>query len=142
MNTTSETTKAPNGLRVNAIFMIAALVIQYTLGMISNMFVQFPDTSRPDLLWAAARSQFPTLAHIIVGSLLLVGAIVFVVRAAINHQRGWIASSVVGLIAILAAIFGGTQFVTTQIDAYSLVMALATILAFIDYGWGLVATTK
>ena len=139
MNTSSEITKAQNGLRVNAIFMIGAMVIQYTLGMISNMFVQFPDTTRPDLLWAAARSQFPTLAHIIVGTLLLVGAIVFVIRAARNHQSGWIASSVVGLIAILAAIFGGTQFVTTQTDAYSLLMALATIAAFIAYGWGLVA---
>jgi hypothetical protein len=139
MNTTSETTKARNGLHVNAIFMIGALVVQYTLGMISNMFVQFPDTTRPDLLWVAARSQFPTLAHIIVGTLLLVGAIVFVIRAARQKNRPWIVSSAIGLASILAAIFGGTQFVTTQTDAYSLLMALATIVAFIAYGWGLVA---
>ena len=37
---------------------------------------------------------------------------------------------------------GGTQFVTTQIDAYSLVMALATIVAFLAYGWGLYASRK
>jgi len=142
MSTPSETPKAQNGLRTHAIFMIFALVIQYTLGMIANMFVQFPDTTRPDLLWTAARSQFPTLAHIIVGTALLVGAIVFVVRAARQNNRLWIVSSVAGLISILAAIFGGTQFVTSQVDAYSLVMALATIVAFLSYGWGLYASRR
>lgn len=142
MNTKLETTKAQNGLRVYAIFMIGALVIQYALGMVTNLFVQFPETNQADQLWAAARSQFPTLAHIIVGTALLVGAIVLVVRAARQNSRPWIVSSAIGLAGILAAIFGGTQFVTTQIDAYSLVMALATIVAFLSYGWGLYASRK
>jgi FtsH-binding integral membrane protein len=142
MNTSSETTKTQNGLRVNAIFMIGTLVIQYTLGMITNMFVQFPDTDQAGQLWDFARSQFPTMAQIVIGTLLLVGAIVFVIRAAANHHRGWIASSVVGLIAILVAFFGGATFISTQIDGYSLLMALATIVAFIAYGWGLVAARR
>lgn len=142
MNAASETTKAQNGLRNNAIFMIGLLVIQYVLGMATNMFVQFPDTDQAGQLWDFVRSQFLTMSHIVVGTLLLVGAIVFVIRAARIHHRSWIASSVVGLIAILAAIFGGTQFITTQIDAYSLLMALAAIIAFLSYGWGLYASRK
>jgi len=142
MNTTSETSKAPNGLRVNAIFMIVVLVIQYVLGMVANLFVKFPDTNQPDQLWAAARSQFPTMAHIVVGTLLLVGAVVFVIRATRNHHRSWIASSVAGLIAILAALFGGVTFTTTQVDGYSLLMAIAAIAAFVAYGWGLYASRK
>jgi len=142
MSTTSEITKAQNGLRVNAIFMIVVLVIQYVLGMVANLFVKFPDTNKPDQLWASARFQFPTMAHIVVGTLLLVGAVVFVIRATRNHHRGWIASSVAGLIAILAALFGGVTFTTTQVDGYSLLMAIAAIAAFVAYGWGLVANRR
>ncbi|MGB8212082.1 MAG: hypothetical protein WCE68_00860 [Anaerolineales bacterium] len=142
MKTTSDTTKAQNGLHGNAIFMIGGLVIQYALGMLANLFVQFPNTTRADLLWAFARTQFPTLAHIVVGTILLAGAILLAVRAARQKDRLWIVSSVAGLVSILAAIFGGTQFVTSQLNAYSLVMALATILAFLSYGWGLYASRR
>ena len=139
MNIESEISKARNGLRVNAIIIIGFLVIQYALGMISNMFVQFPDTSDAGQLWEFARSQFATGAHILIGTLLLLGAVVFVIRAVRQHNRSWIASSAVGLIAILAAFYGGVMFVSTQLDAYSMVMALAFIIAFLAYGWGLYA---
>ena len=119
--------------------MIGFLVIQYTLGMVTNLFVQFPDTNQPDQLWAFVRVQFPIIAHIVIGTLLLVGAIVFVIRAVRQNNQIWIVSSVVGLIGMVAAVIGGTQFVTFQVDAYSLVMALATIVAFLAYGWGLYA---
>jgi len=110
--------------------------------MLANLFVQFPNTTKADQLWAFARSQFPTLAHIVVGTLLLAGAIVLVVLAAQQNNRPWIVSSVAGLISILAAIFGGTQFVTSQVAAYSLVMAFATIVAFLSYGWALYASRR
>ena len=139
MNTESEVSKARNGLRVNAIFIIGFLVIQYALGMISNMFVQFPDTSDAGQLWEFARSQFATGTHILIGTLLLLGAVVFVIRTVRAKVGGWIASSVVGLIAIAAAFYGGVMFISSQVDAYSMVMALAFIVAFLAYGWGLYA---
>ncbi|MFZ1041860.1 MAG: hypothetical protein WCA79_21725 [Anaerolineales bacterium] len=139
MNTASQNSKTQNGLRTHAIFMIGVLVIQYILGMIANMFVQFPDTTDLGQLWEFARSQFTTGAHIVIGTLLLLGAIIFVIRTARAKIGGWIASSVVGLIAIVAAFYGGVTFVSSQVDAYSLVMALATIVAFLAYGWGLYA---
>jgi len=131
-----------NGLRTQGIFMVALLVLQYILGMVANMFVAFPDTNQPGQLWQFARTQFPTLAHILIGTLLLLGAVIFVIRAARAHNGGWIASSVFGLIGILGAYWGGVTFVSTQDDAYSMVMALAFIAAFIAYGWGLFATRK
>ena len=139
MNTASQNSKTQNGLRKNAIFMIAFLIIQYILGMVANLFVQFPNTTDPGLLWEFARSQFTTGAHIVIGTLLLLGAIVFVIRAVRAKVGGWIASSVVGLVAIVTALYGGVTFVSLQVDAYSLVMALATIVAFLAYGWGLYA---
>jgi len=140
MDTPLETSKTQTGLRAHVIFTIGALVLQYVLGMLTNMFVSFPDTTQPDQLWAAARSQFPSAAHILIGTLLLVSAIVFVVRAAREPQRLWLVSAVVGLIAILAAAYGGVMFTSTQVDTYSLVMALGFIVAFVAYGWGLYAT--
>jgi hypothetical protein len=140
MNTASQNSKTQNGLRVNAIFMIGVLVIQYALGMVANLFVQFPNTTQPGQLWEFARSQFPTMAHIVIGTLLLVGAIVFVIRAARANNGGWIASSAVGLVAILTAFYGGVMFTSTQVNAYSLLMALAAIVTFLAYGWGLYAS--
>ena len=142
MNATLQNPKAQNGLRTHAVFMIVLLVLQYILGMVANMYVQFPDTTQPGQLWEFARTQFATGAHILIGTLLVVGAIIFVIRAALQKSGGWIASSVLGLISLLIAFFAGVTFVTFQVDAFSLVMALAFIAAFIAYGWGLFATRK
>ena len=142
MNTTSLTSKSSNGLWTQAILTIGLLVIQFVLGMVTNLYVTFPDTNRPDLNWAAARSAVPTFAHIILGILLLVDAIIFVVRTTRQHNRAWILGSWAGLISIIIAIYGGVTFTTTQIDAYSLMMALGFIVAFAAYGWGLIAERK
>ena len=139
MNTTTKISKSQSGSRIYAFVIIGLLVIQYALGMVTNMFVQFPDTSDAGQLWEFARSQFATGAHILIGTLLLLGAVVFVIRAIRQHNRSWIASSVVGLIAIAAAFYGGVMFVSSQVDAYSMIMALAFIVAFLAYGWGLYA---
>jgi hypothetical protein len=146
MDTTSEIsktqTKAKEGLRTLAIYMFGFLAIQFVLGMVTNLYLQFPDTNRPDLLWATARSQAPTFAHIILGILLLVGAIIFVIRAARQHNRAWVISSWVGLISIIVAIYGGVTFTTTQANAYSMVMALSFIASVVAYGWGLYAARR
>jgi hypothetical protein len=139
MNTTSDNSKAQTGLRTFAFLMIGLLVVQYALGVVTNLYVQFPQTDQIDQLWGAARSQFPAAAHIVIGLLLLVGAVIFVMRAAVKHRWRWIVSSVAGLIAIVVAIYGGVTFVSSQGAAYSLVMAVAFLVAFLAYGWGLYA---
>ena len=142
MNTTSENSKSHNGLRTIAFVMLGLLVLQYVLGMATNMWVQFPDTSQVNQLWDAARAQLPSLAHIILGVLLLVGAIIFVIRATAKHQRGWIVSSAVGLVAILVAAIGGATYVSSQSDAWSMVMAVGFIAALLAYGGGLYASRQ
>jgi heme A synthase len=142
MKTTSQISKIKNGLQIYAIITIGLLVIQYALGMVSNLFAQFPQTDQPDQLWAYARSYAPLFAHIVIGILLLVSAVIFVIRAARNKHRGWIESSAAGLIGILIAIYGGTAFVTAQVDTDSLIMALGFIVAFVAYCWGLYAARR
>ena len=142
INTTSAISKAQTGLRTHAIFTIGALVLQFVLGMITNLYVAFPDNTQPGELWDYARSQLPTLAHIVIGTLLLVSAVVFVIRAARESNRHWLASAVTGMIAIIVAFLGGVMFTTFQADAYSLVMALGFIAAFVAYVWGLVVNQR
>ena len=139
MNTTTKISKSQSGLRIYAFVIIGFLVIQYALGMVTNMFVQFPDTSDVGQLWEFTRSQLPSGVHMWVGVLLVLSAIIFVIQSAMKKNRNWIVSSAIGLIAIAAAFYGGVMFVSTQLDAYSMVMALAFIIAFLAYGWGLYA---
>ena len=54
--------------------MIGLLALQYVLGMVTNLYVPFPQTDQISQLWDAARSQFAPAAHILLGVLLLVGA--------------------------------------------------------------------
>lgn len=116
---------------------LGLLAVQFTFGMINNLFVRFPGTIRPDLLWAYARSQLSVVSHIVVGTLLLVSAVIFLIRVSGKPYRRWLGSAVVGLIAIVIAIYGGVTFVTTQVDTYSLVIALGFIIAVLAYSWAL-----
>ena len=139
MNTTTKISKSQNSLRIYAFVIIGLLVIQYVLGMVTNMFVQFPDTSDVGQLWEFTRSQPPSGTHMWVGVLLVLSAIIFVIQSTIKKNRNWIVSSLVGLVAIMTAFYGGVMFVSSQVDVYSMVMALAFIVAFLAYGWGLYA---
>ena len=139
MNTTTKISKSQSSSRIYAVVIIGLLVIQYALGMVTNMFIQFPETSDVVQLWEFTRSQLPSGVHIWVGVLLVLSAIIFVIQSAIKKNRSWIVSSVVGLVAIMTAFYGGVMFVSSQVDAYSMVMALAFIVAFLAYGWGLYA---
>ncbi len=139
MDTVQEVSKTQNGFKTHALIMIGLLVIQYALGMVSNLFVQFPQTDQAAQQWEFARTQLSEMAHIALGMLLFLSAILFVIRAIRKHSRRWIISSIIGLLAILTAIVSGSTFISTQVDAYSLVMSLAFIVTFLAYGWNLVA---
>src|SRR5260221_12475648 len=106
-------------LKKQAIGLLSGLALQYVLGMASNMFVQFPEGQQGDQLWEFVRTQGILMAHIILGLFLLVGSIVFVVRAVKQKDQVWIKSSVGGLAGILLAAAAGEIFVPTQSDIYS-----------------------
>jgi len=135
MDTKVQTTR--RALRSQGLGMVFTLTIQYILGMISNLFVQFPDTSVQGQLWQFAWSQISIAAHIILGLLLFINAIVILNRALTYKDRTWVVAGSIGLVSILVAIYGGVRFIQTQNDPYSLVMSIAFILALLAYVWGL-----
>lgn len=129
-------------LRIHAMALSVALIVQYALGMRVNLFISFPENAAPGDLWHFAWSQPGIAGHIVLAVLILLGALVYFVRALIYRRKPWVWSAVVGLIAVLAAGGSGAAFVSTQSDAYSYVMSIAFILALIAYGWPLIRSNR
>jgi hypothetical protein len=127
------TTSQRTGLKIQSYFMLGFLAVQYTFGMLANLYVQFPQGDHEGQLWQYAWSQGPTSVHIIVGILLLIGAIVFAIRAAHTKERSWVVTAGVGLVAILAAAISGSLFITTQSAIFSFTMSLSFLVAFATY---------
>ncbi len=124
-------------LRIQSHVILGILLLQYLLGMAANLFVQFPDTSNTKRLWQYAQDQWTVVTHMILGFLLLIGSIVLLFRAIRRKDKNWIIAGSVGLFAILAAVGAGSEFIPTQQDVYSYIMAAAFILAVVAYGWGI-----
>lgn len=125
--------KQINILKKLGVWMIGVLIIQYVLGMTSNLFVSFPTDGNPGLFWQFAWHQIPTALHIIVGTLLFVFSIVILVIAMKQKVKRWITAGIIGIISIFVAAFAGAQFVSTQSNVFSYVMSLFFIIAFISY---------
>jgi hypothetical protein len=124
-------------LRIQATWLIAALVVQYALGMYTNLFVPFPDGTSGGAAWTFAWSQWPLAAHIALGLGLLLGGSVLAVRSFRRSSRSWRAASLVGLISLVLAVLSGVFFIPAQTDLYSYSMSLLFVIAVLAYAWGL-----
>ncbi|HEV3245378.1 MAG TPA: hypothetical protein VG102_03395 [Candidatus Paceibacterota bacterium] len=124
-------------LRINGVFLVAALVLEYLLGMYVNLFVSFPENAVDGQLWGFAWSQAPLAAHIILAILILLGAIVLLVRSILRKDKRWGIASSIGLAAVLLAGLSGAAFIPTQTDLYSYSMSLMFLLAVLSYSWAI-----
>jgi hypothetical protein len=129
-------------LRISGMLLAGALVVQYALGMYVNLFVSFPESAADGQLWEFAWSQKPLAAHIILAILILLGAIVALVRAALYRNKKWVIANSIGLVAILAAGASGASFIPSQVDLYSYAMSLAFLIAILAYAWGLFSSRQ
>lgn len=122
--------KQANGLKIG-------LAVQFILGIYVNLFVHFPENADTSHNWAFARHNWWVMLHVLLGTSLLIGAVVFIVRVYRHKLNLWKLPASLGLVGILLAWIGGERFVATQQDAWSFVMALGFVLAVSIYGWGL-----
>jgi hypothetical protein len=119
------------------------LLIQYGLGIGVNLYVTLPTAGVGGRGIGQAFSSGPALAvHTVLGLLLILTALSMVVRSVIARHRASIATSVAGLLAILAAAGYGASFVHHGSNAASLGMALATGVALLCYVIGLFVTGR
>jgi len=126
-----------DSIQIRAYFILGFLVVQYLLGMAANLFVTFPDTKNASTQWEFAKAQPLVILHIIVAVFLIIGGTVLLIQAIRRKNKQWIIVGIIGLVGLLGASITGARFIPTQQNVYSYIMAIAFILAFVSYGWGL-----
>jgi len=111
------------------------LLVQFFLGMITNLYVNIPDkhpgagssdffSGAPKAIGWAITSGLPALAlHVSLGLALAVISIVFIIDAARSRDRLWIWLSVAGSLLLIGAGFNGASFLVFNHDFSSLIMA-------------------
>ncbi len=129
-------------LRNQGWVMIIALIVQYILGIYVSFFVKFPESGTEVQYWQFANTQVVLGLHMALGLGLLIGAIALLVRAVIYRNKTWQIVSIIGLVAMLVAAYGGERFISLQSDTYSFLMAVGFIVAFISFSWGLYASKE
>src|SRR3954464_11669446 len=105
-----------NSFRAHTAGLLAALGLQYALGMYVNLFVAFPDGLNEEQMWQFSLTQWPLVSHILLAVGLFVGAVALCVRAAMSRDKHWIWASMIGLVSILAAGVSGSQFVSAEVE--------------------------
>jgi hypothetical protein len=116
--------------------MMVALLVQYALGMVVNLYVTVPARDQGGGVFTAIGRAFANgpaglAIHAGLGLLLIVGAIQLVVRSVLARHRPLIWLSSVSLLAILGAAFNGAAFVNSGDDGSSLGMAMLTGIALL-----------
>lgn len=126
------------GLRKNSFAISVMLLVEYGLGMGVNIYARIPaadqGTGIITALGRALTSQPIVLAvHAALGLLMLVAGVNVLVRASLARHRLAIATSAVGLAAIVAAAFSGATFVNNGQNGASMAMAILTGVALLCY---------
>lgn len=130
-------------IRKMAAVMITALLIQFLLGMYTNLFIAIPRTTmhgrRGGLtgmgrMMSAGISDPLFMIHMILGILLALGAIATVIVAIGTKQPPPLIIAIVGLISVLIAGYAGlTFFMNGHHNGESYTMALGWVSAFTAY---------
>jgi hypothetical protein len=120
--------------RIAFLITLVLLVIQYVLGMIANLEVQFPGNLPGGDAWSWVWSNSLIIQlHIYIGTLLLVVALVALILSIVARNLVGIIAAVVGLAMIIFAWLSGVAFLASQQNTLSLWMALGFIGAFVAY---------
>ena len=123
-------------IRRTSFGMTVALLIQYALGMVVNLYVTVPARDHGGGTLAAIGRAFANgpaalAIHAGLGLLILLGTISLVVRSVLTRRRPVIWLSAVTLLAVLGAASSGAAFVNSSTNGASLGMALLTGVALL-----------
>lgn len=145
-------TKAPSAaakarLTGQAMILAGLLIVQFFLGMITNLYVTIP-ASHPgagdrnffggaahSVAWAVSSGPFWLTMHASLGLALAVASILFIVTAARSGDGLWLGLSIAGCLLLIGAGFNGASFLVFGHNFSSLIMSglfaltLATYLA-------------
>lgn len=126
------------GLRNNVLAGLVMLILEYGLGIWTNLYVNLPASDKGKSTFAAfggavAHGPVSLTLHALLGTLLVLTAVSVVVRAVLVRQTVLIIIASVALLAILAAWASGARFVGHAANGASFGMAIATGVAVFAY---------
>jgi hypothetical protein len=120
---------ATRRLRMASLGVISTLILEFIFGIAYNLYCTAPAPGKPVGLFSSAWLAL----HFIVGILLLLTAIMLVIRAVQAGHRLVLGMSVIGLLAIIAAIGAGISFTRDGANGASLGMSLAFAVSLACY---------
>jgi hypothetical protein len=125
---------ATRRLRMASLGVISALILEFILGIVYNLYGPAPTSAKPVSLFADGWLAL----HVIVGFLMLISAGFLVFRALSAGQRLVLWTSVIGVVAIIGAIGAGIGFTRNGANGASLGMSIAFAIALACYVTNLV----
>jgi hypothetical protein len=136
VRSTAERAGQPDILRRMSLGLVVALLVQYALGMVVNLYVTVPARDHGGGVLAAIGRAFANgpaalAIHAGLGLLILLGTINLVVRSVLSRRRPLIWLSAVTLLAVLGAASSGATFVNSATNGASLGMAMLTGVALL-----------
>jgi hypothetical protein len=128
--------KLIRAFRITVLFTLIALVLEFILGIYTNLFVEFPDSLVNGNAWQWSMAQSPIIgAHVLIGSLLLAASLLSLGLGLALKSKAAIGSSLAGLAMMGLAYFSGSAFLANiQVDGYSFAMALGFMGTLVAYG--------
>ncbi|MBW4031203.1 MAG: hypothetical protein HIU88_00890 [Acidobacteria bacterium] len=124
---TPPTSRAARRLPTVGLTMIVVLLLQVVVGVANSLWLDVPKTGNA---WAASAPLILLNAHLLLGTAITVLAVWLVVDAIRSRSRLWIVSSVIGLVGVLAALGGGSAFLSANGDPVSsFMMAIGCVVA-------------
>jgi heme A synthase len=125
-------------IRMASFGALTMLILQFALGTAYNLYGTAPTAAKSIGMFSS-----PLLAiHVVLGILLIVAAAMLVFRAVQAKAAPVLATSIVGLVAVLGAAGAGSAFAGNGNNGASLGMALATAVAMLCYAANLVILGK
>lgn len=121
-------------LRGACLVTLAAIAVQFSLGIILNLYVQVP-SSDAHAGWLQEIETAPAALtlHAVLGLLLLGGAAIVAIQAIAVRHGALIAVAAAGIVALIGAFAAGEEFVKDGSNGASLTMALLACVALVCY---------
>ncbi|HEX3516934.1 MAG TPA: hypothetical protein VHT26_23340 [Trebonia sp.] len=114
----------------NASFrLVLLLLVQYVLGIAYNLYGTAPTATKKVTLFSG-----PLIAvHVVVGTLLILGAVYLVVISVRARSRLAVTASALGLLSLIAAWVTGSAFTENGDSGFSMAMGVTTAVALLCY---------
>lgn len=121
-------------LRRACLVTLAAIAVQFSLGMILNLYVTVPSAdAHAGWLREIETAPVPLTVHAVLGLLLLGGAALVMIQTIAVRDWALIAAAGAGVVALIGAFAAGEEFVKNGSDGASLTMAILASVALLCY---------